>query len=952
MAHELPYLAAVALVVLAMVALGVRRRILLRVAVRNVGRRKTQVVLAVAGLLVATSILSGSFVIGDSLNFAIRESVFRGLDVVDEVVVLGGEEGTGQFFPVAVYEDLAARRDAMASVDGLGPRILVRASVLHPDAELFEGRALLIGFDAAVDPGVFVRGDGRATDGGELGDGQTFLSAELAEEIEAAPGDVVRVFVGPAPTEFEVLDVLRAEGKGAWRNAPVLFVPLAAAQALLGVPGQINQIVVSNVGGVEDGAAATDDAVAQIHDALGDGHPYTIRDVKRDALADADAESDELTQLFALLGTFTVIAGLMLIVSIFAMLAEERKTEMGIQRAIGLRRGHLTELFTLEGFLYALASAAMGAVAGLLVAAVVLYAIGQIFAGADVTLTLRWQASSLVLGFALGFLLTIGTIAFAAGRISKLNIVRAVRNLPEPIVRRTTRGQAALGLAVLVLGVLAVVVGYDQRRAVLFLPGFAVAALGLAQLAHRRLGARAAFSAGGAFTVAWLVTSFRPFPEIRPDIDLFIATGVLLVLGGVLLVVFNNEVLLAIVPRLAGRRRRLQPVLRTAIAYPMNRRFRTGLTIAIFALVIFTIVVMASIQALIGVSIAGITRDASGGYEVFGITNPRIPAVGFDARLAEADVADAIAYYEAVWFAPAEVTPPQGDVLFYELYGIDDAFAERNGFTFFQRADRFATDRDVWREVLANPAVAVVDRNVQPVDFGPQVTDMRLAVGDRVVLRNATGGTRTVEIVGILNSQAVRGLFVQADVVRDAFGTVAPSFFLFRLAPGADADAVAKDLERTFLPWQMQTVVIESVIAENLDVVSAFFDLLQGYLAMGLFVGIAGLGIVTMRNVVERRQEMGALRALGFRRSMILQSLLVEISYVALLGIGLGVVLGVLLSYRIYLDFLVTADAFVVPWAKIALVALVAYAMSLLTTASPAIRAARLPPAEALRYVE
>jgi len=65
MSHELPYLAAVGLVVLAIVALGLRRRILLRVAVRNIGRRKAQVVLAVAGLLVATSILSGSFVIGD-----------------------------------------------------------------------------------------------------------------------------------------------------------------------------------------------------------------------------------------------------------------------------------------------------------------------------------------------------------------------------------------------------------------------------------------------------------------------------------------------------------------------------------------------------------------------------------------------------------------------------------------------------------------------------------------------------------------------------------------------------------------------------------------------------------------------------------------------------------------------------------------------------------------------
>src|SRR3990170_3705412 len=103
MTHEVPYLAAVGLVVLAVAALAIRRRILFRVAVRNIGRRKTQVALAIAGLLVATSILSGSFVIGDSLNYAIRASVFRGLDLVDETLALSSTQGANPFFDESVY---------------------------------------------------------------------------------------------------------------------------------------------------------------------------------------------------------------------------------------------------------------------------------------------------------------------------------------------------------------------------------------------------------------------------------------------------------------------------------------------------------------------------------------------------------------------------------------------------------------------------------------------------------------------------------------------------------------------------------------------------------------------------------------------------------------------------------------------------------------------------------
>ena len=951
MSHELPYLAAVGLVVLAIVALGLRRRILLRVAVRNIGRRKAQVVLAVAGLLVATSILSGSFVIGDSLNFAIRAEVFRGLDMIDETVALGTTQGSNPFFNESTYDDLAARRSAMPHVDGLAPRIVVRVSVLHEAVELFEGQALLIGFDPSVDPGFFVRGDGSASDGSELNFSQAFVSEELGRAIETAAGDFVTVYTGPLNTRFEIRDVLRLGGKGAWLGAPVLFVPLTSAQFFLGSFGQINEIVVSNDGGVEDGVAATGAAVAELDAALGPGHPYEILEIKREMLEGADEASGFLTQLFTLLGTFTVVAGLMLIVSIFTMLAEERKPEMGIERAIGMRRSHLTQLFTLEGFLYALASAALGAIAGLVVATVVIFLINQILIGQGLDLVPRWEASSLLLGFAFGFLITIVTIALASARISKLNIVRAVRNIPEPTVRRATLGQLLTGAVLVVLGLLAGGLGYSNQDAVLFSPGIALAALGAAQLAHRRVGSRAAFTLAGAFIVTWLVLPFGWFPGVQPRIELFIVTGVMLVFGGVLLVIFNGSILLSILPRLIARRRRFQPVLRTAMAYPMNRPFRTGLTIAIFALVIFTIVVMASIQALIGSNVDALTRDASGGYDIFGITSPRSPLLDFDARLENTSVAGRLDFHDGLLFAPTRLTPPGGDPVFYEAYGIDARFAYQNGFTTHARSARFLTDRDVWLEVLANPNVTVVDRNVQPVDFGPPAGNLRIGVGDFVGLETLAG-ERTVEVIGILDSIAVRGVFLQADLVRQDFGSTGPSFFLFKVAAGEDPDDVAKDVERAFLPWQMQTIVLASVVAENLEVTFAFFDLLEGYLAMGLLVGIVGLGIVTIRNVTERRQEMGVLRALGYRRGMVLQSLLLETSYVALLGIGLGVVLGVLLAYRISVDFFVASEAFIVPWERILLVTGVAYVMSVLATAWPAVRASNYPPALAIRYIE
>src|SRR5438034_2520422 len=124
------------------------------------------------------------------------------------------------------------------------------------------------------------------------------------------------------------------------------------------------------------------------------------------------------------------------------------------------------------------------------------------------------------------------------------------------------------------------------------------------------------------------------------------------------------------------------------------------------------------------------------------------------------------------------------------------------------------------------------------------------------------------------------------------------------------------------------------------------FNLLQAYLALGLIVGIAGLGVITMRNVVERRQETGALRALGFRKSMVLRSFLFELSFIALTGIAMGVALGIALSYDLFLRFFEGQASFIIPWTRLALLGGIAFFGSVLATASPAFRAANMPPAE------
>ena len=92
-------------------------------------------------------------------------------------------------------------------------------------------------------------------------------------------------------------------------------------------------------------------------------------------------------------------------------------------------------------------------------------------------------------------------------------------------------------------------------------------------------------------------------------------------------------------------------------------------------------------------------------------------------------------------------------------------------------------------------------------------------------------------------------------------------------------------------------------------------------MGLGLLVGIAALGVISLRAVVERRQQIGVLRAIGYRRRMIQLSFLFESSFIALLGTAIGVALGAIISYNIVNDVRerenVETLRFSIPWLQI-----------------------------------
>ena len=141
------------------------------------------------------------------------------------------------------------------------------------------------------------------------------------------------------------------------------------------------------------------------------------------------------------------------------------------------------------------------------------------------------------------------------------------------------------------------------------------------------------------------------------------------------------------------------------------------------------------------------------------------------------------------------------------------------------------------------------------------------------------------------------------------------------------------------------------------DAISAslLFDrLIEGFMGLGLIVGVAALGVISARSVVERRQQIGVLRAIGFRRRMVQLAFLLESSFVALTAIVVGTALGLAVAYNVIADTRRQPSwqhmGFDVPWLTLALIFFLVYAVAMATTLAPARRASRVYPAEALRY--
>jgi len=940
--------ALVALLLLPLAVTALRQRTLVTMAMRNIRRRRGEAALVVAGALLGTAIITSAFVLGDVVEGSFSDAARTQYGPVDIVVTTAGG---------ADITDVGKAVEAAGidGIDGLLTTTTSTGTLEAPQHDAAVPQVTVMELDVAAARGFGAHPAITGLDTSEpLAADGIIVNRRTAEQLGVQAGDSLRLHAYDATVDLRISQVAAEVGLAGYAGAivaPDTLGNLAEASAIVAAPPS-TQMLISLDGAVFDTRDLSDGVGTDLREAVAGMAGVQIDAPKATMLDYAESQGAGLTQIFTMIGSFSVMAGILLLINLFVMLAEERKTELGMLRAVGFTRRRLTRAFAIEASLYAVVAAAAGAAAGIGIGWLVAVMAGPIFgtAGQGGAPPLVIEPLSLAIGAGTGLVISLLTIWATSLRIARLNIIRAIRDLPEPKITKVRKRTLVLGAVGILAGAAVGFAGYLGDNAIALSLGVPVAAFSASPLLRRLLPERPARLVIAGTVLGWGLAVYPLFPDVMAagDMMVFVVQGVVLTAGAVSLASSIDRVWAFTIDRLARGGRGLAP--RLGIAYPLARRFRTSMLLGMFSLVIFTVTIMTVMSASIAGNTDATVERVAAGFDVVLDTNPANPVAV--AALAERPDVAAVAglIHGVATFDAAHLDVGRS----WPVTSFDADLLEQGAPGLFRHDPVYASDEAAYQAVIDDPSLAIVPNNFLVAG----VDDAVLAIGDTFSFVDpANGQTSELTIAGVGEEDWLgNGALVNREVTEALFGDqqVVDRFYI-AAADGTDADALATAVNADLLAHGADARTFTTMGTAGTGELLGFIALLRGFLGLGLLVGIAGLGVVMVRAVRERRHEIGMLRAMGFSTGIVRAAMLSEAGLIAIQGTVIGAVLGLVTTRQLLAGSDSFGDVplpFVIPWVGLLVILGLPLVASLAATAWPASRAAAIKPAVALRAAD
>ena len=793
---------------------------------------------------------------------------------------------------------------------------------------------------------------------GKPQEGQIVLNTWAAKELQARPGDPIRVtYFEPESTQGEVREktvelrlaaVVELAGAAAdpaftpevpgltdqpsiarwnppfpfdaarvhkrdedyWRlhrGTPKAFVSLATGRRLW--KSRFGETTALRI------APAPGESIEQLRERLvldPAAMGFVVQPVKRQGLA-ASTGTTPFELLFLGFSFFIIAAAVMLVALLFRLGVDRRATQIGILLAVGLRRRHVVGLLAAEGLLVTAAGSLLGLAVGVGYAALMLAGLQTWWLAAVTTrfLSLHVTLRSLSIGYASGVIVALAAIAASAWRAARtsprqLLAGRAAEERPWIARSSTIATWLAWGMlaAAIGLGMVAAALGEEAQAGAFFGSGSLVLAAGL----------------------AWVWTRLAAG-----------ATGPAVAAG-------------------SGN------LLRLAVRSAARNPGRSVLCIGLVAAASFLIVAVSAFRVDPGRE-APRLQSGDGGFALVAESDQPIY---HDPNTAEGRRALGFSNADSRLLADCNVFAlrmrPGDDASCLNLYqpqqprmlGVPKALVDRGGFAWadFLRVpegdERLPAGA---RDARSNPwRLLELELGTDPdgVPRVPVILEKNTAnyslhlwkgVGETYEVADGRGGTVRLVIVGLLSGSIFQGdlLVSEAALVRH-FPQESGYRMLLVEAPPDRTGEVQKALERTLGDFGLAAQTTAARLAAFQGVQNTYLSTFQSLGGLGLLLGTFGLAAVQLRSVLERRSELALLRAVGFRRRLLAGLVLLENALLLVTGLGCGV----LAALVAVLPHLIGGGA-TIPWGSLAGTLLLVLVVGLLAGLT-AVRAAVATP--------
>lgn len=427
-----------------------------RFAFRALLEHRARTAFTLVAVMLGVALISGTFVLTDSISRSFDRLVAQNAEHVDVHVVApdaeGGFSGKLAYFPGEVAERVARVDGVTAAepaISGLPITVVdERGRRIGPVTG-----APTLGFSSTPSQFDVFAHQGAAPSG----PGEIALSSQTARDAGLAIGDHVRVQgVGPVRT-FRLVGFVTFGGTSSIAGATFAIMPLADVQALAGEPGRIAEINVQADAGISPAGLKT-----RVQAAVGaDATVQTGAEDRAQQSSDLSQILDYLRLGLLVFGVVALLVGSFVIFNTFSITVAQRTREFGMLRTIGASRRQVLWSVVFEALALGLVGSVLGLGAGLVLApllSAMLSATGLDLPSSGNVVAARTVVVSVGLGTVVTVLSSIAP-ALRAMRVAPIEAMREGTTTTSGSAGRAVRWSkaavAAAGVALMVAGLFA-----------------------------------------------------------------------------------------------------------------------------------------------------------------------------------------------------------------------------------------------------------------------------------------------------------------------------------------------------------------------------------------------------------------------------------------------------------------------------------------------------------------